>query len=75
MKHVVISGAFPVQRVVSYPQNLLPAQHAHISLIGSRSQVLWRNVCHMVGVFFVLDEDRLDVPTAVTFEVVQLHTL
>ena len=29
----------------------------------------------MVGVFFVLDEDRLDVPIAVTFDVVQLDAL
>lgn len=29
----------------------------------------------MVGVFFVLDEDRLNIRIAVTFDVVQLDTL
>ena len=29
----------------------------------------------MVGIFFVLDEDRLDIPIAVTLDVVQLNTL
>ena len=60
--------------MVSYPQNLLPSQYAHIPLIGSRSKVLGRHVGDMVGVFFILDEDRLDFPIA-AFEVVQLDTL
>ena len=60
--------------VVAYAQNLLPSQYAHISLIGSRSEVLGRNVGDMVRVLFVPDEDRPDFPIA-TFEAVQLNTL
>ena len=60
--------------VVSYAQNLLPSQYAHIPLIGSRSKVLGRHVGDMVRILFVPDEDGLDFPIA-AFEVVQLNTL
>ena len=59
--------------MVSYSQNLLPTQYAHIPLIGSRSKVFGRHVAGMVGVFFILDEDRLDFPIA-AFEIIQLNT-
>lgn len=65
-----------MQRVaISHPQNLLPSQYAHIFLISSRTKVLRRDVCDMVRVFFVPDEDRLDFPIAMTFDVIQLNTL
>lgn len=65
---------FSAEVEMIYAQDLLPSQYAHISLIGSRSEVLGRNVGDMVRVFFVPNEDRLDFPIA-AFEVVQLDTL